>query len=140
MVAPEGYIDVNVFVYWLGGHPVYGKKSYEWIKKFETSSMGRYVTSTLTLYQTIIIVAGLAGKGLNDLSLAESVVSAIGNLPGLEVIPLNFNDIEKALTLMKDYNLEYEDALHLAIAIKCGVKEIISNDKDFDRTPLKRKF
>jgi len=53
---------------------------------------------------------------------------------------LNFNDIKKALTLMKDYNLDYEDALHLAVAIKCEVKEIISNDKDFDRTPLKRKF
>ena len=140
MVAPEGYIDVNVFVYWLGGHPVYGKMSYEWIKKFEVSSRGKYVTSTLTLYQTIIIVAGLAGKGLNDVNLVESVVSAIGNLPGLEIIPFNFKDIEKALALMKDYNLDYEDALHLAIAIKCGVKEIISNDKDFDRTLLKRKF
>jgi predicted nucleic acid-binding protein len=41
---------------------------------------------------------------------------------------------------MKEYGLDYEDALHLAAALRSKVREIISNDQDFDKTPLKRRF
>jgi len=41
---------------------------------------------------------------------------------------------------MKEYDLDYEDALHLATALRNNVKKIISNDQDFDKTPLKRTF
>ena len=39
---------------------------------------------------------------------------------------------------MKAYDIDYEDALHLATALRVGAKEIVSNDKDFDKTPLTR--
>ena len=32
------YVDVNVFVYWLGNHPKYGQAALEWVKKMETSA------------------------------------------------------------------------------------------------------
>jgi predicted nucleic acid-binding protein len=41
---------------------------------------------------------------------------------------------------MIEYELDYEDALHLAAALKSKAKEIIFNDQDFDKTPLKRRF
>jgi len=59
---PEGYVDVNVFVYWLGNHPTLGRRSYEWIRKIEGASRGKYVTSALTLCQIMVIIAGLTGK------------------------------------------------------------------------------
>ncbi|MEM2367240.1 MAG: hypothetical protein QXQ50_03285 [Candidatus Bathyarchaeia archaeon] len=59
---PEGYIDVNVFVYWLGNHPTLGRRSYKWIRKIEGASRGKYVTSVLTLYQIMEVIAGLTGK------------------------------------------------------------------------------
>ena len=34
---PEAYLDVNVFVYWLGGHPTHGAKAHSWIKMVENS-------------------------------------------------------------------------------------------------------
>jgi len=40
---------------------------------------------------------------------------------------------------MREYEPDYEDALHLAAALKSKVKEMISSDQDFDKTPLKRK-
>jgi predicted nucleic acid-binding protein len=40
--------------------------------------------------------------------------------------------------LMNECKLDYEDSLHLAVAIRSGAKEIISNDKDFDSTQIKR--
>jgi predicted nucleic acid-binding protein len=41
---------------------------------------------------------------------------------------------------MAEYNLNYEDALHLAAALRNKAKQIISNNQDFDKTPLKRTF
>lgn len=41
---------------------------------------------------------------------------------------------------MGEYELDYEDSLHLASAMRMGATEIISNDRDFDRTPFKRVF
>jgi len=46
----------------------------------------------------------------------------------------------EAAKLMKGYSLDYEDAIHLATALRSRAKEIISNDEDFNRTPLKRRF
>ncbi|MBS7656195.1 type II toxin-antitoxin system VapC family toxin [Candidatus Bathyarchaeota archaeon] len=136
----KSYIDVNVFVYWLGKHPTLGKTAYEWIKKIEAASKGRYITSSLTLYQTLIILAGLSGRSIKDKALVESIITPIENLPGLEVVSLISEDLIKAVKLMEGHRLDYEDALHLAVALRNKTKEIISNDEDFDTTPLKRKF
>ncbi|MEM1547309.1 MAG: type II toxin-antitoxin system VapC family toxin [Candidatus Methanomethylicia archaeon] len=140
MVDSEVYIDINIFIYWLGKHPTFGKTSYEWIKKVEKAPRGKYVTSTLTLYQTMIIIAGLTGKNLKDQELIEEVVNSIKSLSGLKIIPLTMEDMTQAVKLMKEYNLDYEDAIHLASALRSKAKEMISNDDDFDKTPLKRKF
>lgn len=140
MVEPEGYIDINIFIYWLGNHPTFGRTSYKWIKKMEEAPLGKYVTSALTLYQIMVIIAGLTGKNLKDQELIEEVINSIESLPGLRIIPLTLEDLTQAAKLMKEYNLDYEDAIHLATALKSKAKEIISNDEDFDKTPLKRKF
>ncbi|MBS7626801.1 PIN domain-containing protein [Candidatus Bathyarchaeota archaeon] len=140
MVDPEGYIDINIFVYWLGNHPTFGRASYEWIKKIEEAPRGKYVTSALTLYQTMVIIAGLTGKNLKDQELIEEVVNSIESLSGLRIIPLTMEDVTQAAKLMKEYSLDCEDAMHLATALRSRAKEIISNDEDFNRTPLKRRF
>ncbi|MBS7247235.1 MAG: PIN domain-containing protein [Candidatus Jordarchaeales archaeon] len=137
---PEGYVDVNVFVYWLGNHPTFGRTSYEWIKKIELSPRGKYVTSALTLYQIMVIMAGLTGRNLRDQELIGEVVNSVESLSGLRIIPLTVEDVTQAVKLMKEYNLDYEDAIHLASALRSNAKEMISNDEDFDRTPLKRRF
>jgi predicted nucleic acid-binding protein len=41
---------------------------------------------------------------------------------------------------MDKHKIDYEDALHLTAAIKAGATEIVSNDKDFDGTAIKRVF
>ena len=41
---------------------------------------------------------------------------------------------------MNDYKLDYEDSIHLAVAIRTGAQEIISNDKDFKTVSIKRIF
>lgn len=140
MVDPEGYVDVNVFVYWLCDHPTFGERAHQLVKRIEGAPRGRYVTSTLTIYQTLVTIAGLLGRSLKDQELIEEVVHTITALSGLVIIPLTLRDMIQAVDLMKEYGLDYEDALHLAVALRNKAKEIISNDQDFDRTPLKRGF
>jgi len=42
MVEKGRYVDVNVFIYWLGKHPVYGEKAFDWIQKIENAPPGSY--------------------------------------------------------------------------------------------------
>ena len=73
------------------------------------------------------------------LSLTSSI--RLSSLPiTLRIMPLTVEDIMEAAKLMKGYSLDYEDAIHLATVLRSRAKEIISNDEDFDRTPLKRAF
>jgi predicted nucleic acid-binding protein len=139
-VGVTSYIDINVFIYWLGSHPSFGEVAYNWIKKVEKASRGEYVTSSLTIYETLVIIAGLTGRNLKDMFFIESVIRPIINLKGLVITPLKPEDYLQGANLMKEYHLDYEDSLHLATAIRMNAKKIISNDKDFDKTPLKRTF
>ena len=132
------YVDVNVFVYWLGNHPKYGQVALNWIKKMETSPRGEYVTSALTLYETLVILSGLTGKNLKDKNFVQQVINPLNSLKGLVIESLRSEDFKKAADLMNEFKLDYEDSLHLAVAIRIGAQEIISNDKDFDRTEIKR--
>ena len=141
MVEDKSYVDINIFIYWLGKHPKLGETAYGWIRKIESSKRkGRYVTSTLTLYEALVIIAGLTGRSLKNKAFVERVISSLTLLKGLALEPLRPEDFIQASELMEEYDLDYEDALHLSVALRVNAKEIISNDKDFDRTPLKRIF
>ncbi len=139
-MVEKSYIDVNVFVYWLTADPRYGLKSLSWIKKIENSAPGTYMTSTLTVYETLVIIAGILRTNLKNREIVKKTVNAITSLANLKIIPLEQRDLLAALRLQEEYNLDYEDALHLAVAIRSRVTSIISNDRDFDKTPLKRIF
>ena len=137
---PEAYLDVNVFVYWLGGHPSYGAQAHRWINTVENSVGMRYATSALSLYQVLVVMAGLAGETMKDAGFVEKVQEAITGLRGLQIVPLTSMHFSRALNLMQVYSIDYEDALHLAVAMDEGFDKIVSNDNDFDKTPLKRVF
>lgn len=140
MVDVASYVDVNIFVYWLGNHPSLGKTAYKWIKKIENAPKGEYATSSLTLYETLIIIAGLTSRNLKDKRLVEDVIDSMTHLKGLLIEPLKPEDLIQAVELMKKYDIDYEDSIHLTVALRKGAKKIVSNDKDFDSTQLRRTF
>jgi len=140
MVGRPRYVDVNVFIYWLGGHPVYGEKAREWIRRIEKASPREYVTSTLTVYETLVILAGLMGQTLKNTEFVEGIVGVFGGLRGLVLEPLKIEDFLWAVELMGEYGLDYEDSLHLAVALRTGSAAVITNDKDWDKAPIPRVF
>jgi predicted nucleic acid-binding protein len=56
----------------------------------------------------------------------------------LTIESLKPEDLTSAAELMNNNKLDYEDALHLAVALRAGAKEIVTNDKGFNATNLKR--
>ena len=138
MVDKPRYIDANIFVYWLGNHPAYAETAQKWIKKIEESQHGEYITSSLTLYETLVILGGLTGKNLKDKNFINQIINPITSLKTLTIEPLKSEDYKKAAELMNQFGIDYEDSLHLVIAIRTGAQEIVSNDKDFDATEIKR--
>lgn len=138
MVEPARYIDVNMFVYWLGNHPNYAQAAKKWIQEIEKAPRGKYFTSSLTLYETAVILAGLTGKNLKDKTFISQVITPITALKQLTIEPLKSEDYQKAAQIMETWKLDYEDSLHLAVAQRVEAQEIVSNDKDFDRTEIKR--
>ncbi|RLE87200.1 MAG: VapC toxin family PIN domain ribonuclease [Thermoprotei archaeon] len=139
MVEGPRYVDVNVFVYWLGGHPSYGEVAREWVRRIEHVSRG-FITSSLTIYETIVVLAGLTGRSLRDTLFVKGIVRAFERLRGLKIEPLMSEDLARAAQLMEEHELGYEDALHLAVALRAGASAVVSNDRDWDRTPLPRLF
>lgn len=87
------YVDANIFIYWLGGHPVFGDRAHQWVKRIEGASKGEYVTSSLTFYEAVTIITGLTGGSSRDASLVNGVVEPILNLKGLKPVPLTSDDI-----------------------------------------------
>jgi len=138
MAEGKRYVDVNIFVYWLGYHPLFGEVACKWIKKIENSPSGQYVTSSLTLYEALVILDGLTGKTLKNKSFVEEVTKAIAQIKSLTIEPLKREDFIKAVDLMNNYKLDFEDATHLAVAERIGAIAIVSNDKDFESKPIKR--
>jgi predicted nucleic acid-binding protein len=58
-------------------------------------------------------------------------------MKGLTIEPLKPEDLTNAADLMSIHKIDYEDALHLATATRIGAQEIVTNDKDFNKTPIK---
>jgi predicted nucleic acid-binding protein len=85
-------------------------------------------------------MAGLTGKNLKDQKLAEEINSLNHKPPRTNHNPPNPKRHNPSNKPNKEYELDYEDAIHLAAALKSKAKEIISNDQDFDKTTIKRRF
>jgi len=138
-MAEKTYLDVDVLIYWLTMNPEFGETALEWVVRAEESN-GDYMTSALSVYEASVIIAGLRGTNLKDQTLIKQVTTSITELKGLRIVPLTIDQAVEAPFLMRQYNLDFEDALHLVAAMEYNSVRIVSNDRDFDRTPMDRVF
>ncbi len=124
------YVDVNVFVYWLGDDEVFGDEATAIVKGIERGE--RAVTSAITPWLVHVVLRGL-GRGYDE----EKMVGRLGELGFLRMEPPVWEDYQTALKCMRLYRLDLEDALHLGVSQRLGIREIYTNDGDFSKTPVK---
>jgi len=131
------FIDSNVFVYLLLKDPRYGKTSLQIFERIERGEE-KGLTSTLVLSQ---VFAHLIRRGKGE--VIEKLYEYLNEVP-IDIIDTRYEDFKKALELRKEKKLAWEmwdDLVIVSQMMRTKVKEIYSNDKDFDKMPgVKRIF
>lgn len=121
------YLDTNVFIY-----PVLGKDAIaDYYRKIIHGVVaGKIQACTSVLTWDEIVYALMKNKG-KEIALIQA--EKFLKLPNLYFIETSPSIIFKAHQLMKKYEINPRDAIHLATALSCKSNEIISEDKVFDK-------
>ena len=91
-------------------------------------------TNVLVLDEVVYISKVKYGISVKD--TLEFIDKAI--LPYVEILPLRLEEYIKAKEFMLKYKLKPSDALHLATMDINGIPVIATEDRDFDKTHVKR--
>jgi len=131
------FVDSNVFVYHLAADPIYGAKAKSLLEKIEGGE--RSVTSTLVIIQ---VCSYLKWKGRQN--VIPLFLSLLKRLTSLEKIETHMLDFEEARAIQLELNLPWsmwDDMVIAAQMKRLNLREIYSNDNDFDKIPwIKRTF
>lgn len=121
------YLDANIFIYSLGN---VDKKTKACIQILDGIIKGKMeaCTSLLTWDEFFYAIRKQMDK---EKAIEES--KRFLEFPNLILLRVTEETIEKAHLLAAQYNLRPRDAIHAASAITNNIKEIISDDPDFDR-------
>jgi len=131
------FIDSNVFVYHMAEDPEYGDIASEIIERIEGGEEA--ATSTLVISQ---VCGYLKWRRRDD--VIPSFLGFLRSLPNLSKIDTVFIDFVEARELCLKHRLNWrfwDDLVIAAQMNRMGIREIYSNDKDFDKIPgIKRIF
>jgi len=131
------FVDSNVFVYHLAADPTHGEKAKNLIEKIEAGE--KSVTSTLVIAQVCSYLKWERRQNVIPLFL-----SFLKKLTTLQKIETHTLDFEEARSIQLQFNLPWsmwDDMVIAAQMKRLNLKEIYSNDNDFDKIPwIKRTF
>lgn len=120
------FVDSNVFLYALQAHPRYGTTAKNILERIDTEEAA--VTSLINIGE---VCWWLESHQKGD--VVKEKIELIDALLHLQIEPLSLEDFLKAAALKKTYNIDFNDRLSLAIMERKQIKEIYSNDSDFDK-------
>jgi predicted nucleic acid-binding protein len=70
----------------------------------------------------------------------EPALAQLRRFPHLTVLDVTLTDLERMAQAIQQYHLKPRDALHLAAMEKCNCFDLVSQDDDFDRAPMVRRY
>jgi len=121
------FVDSNVFIYVLIRSP---KNDYEIAKQIlKRIENGEEAITNLAIIQEIVDWLEYNHRRKD----VEKLLTAINSYLSLKKAEVCWSDMLKAIDDMKRYNLDLTDALTLQTMKKYNIKEIYTNDRDFDR-------
>ena len=115
------FVDTNVFVYAMTGHPEFGDTAraiLELIEKGENA-----LTSTLVLCEVAWVLEAM-GRQADIKPALEKILSY--NI--LEIIGFDEDDLLVGAQNIARYNIDFNDGVNLAIMMKTGITEAYTND------------
>ena len=123
------YVDSNVFIYPVVADEKTETKSASAKRILLQIAMGRLEAATcyLTWDETVWVLKKFLGR---DLALAEG--KRFLEFPNLKFLRVDGPIVSRAQDLITKYEIKPRDAIHAACAVENGIREIISDDPDFD--------
>jgi hypothetical protein len=153
---PDGteiYIDVNIFIYNITNHPLFGGRSKKFLKRTELGKI-KASTSIVCLNELLhkLVLGEIAQKyevsiskipnlikkqpDILDTLQSYDIVSKTQTMSNLFLIDLTPQIFSTARELMKRHYLLSNDAIHAATCKIHNIKNIATNDPDFERVPF----
>lgn len=148
---PKGskvFIDSNIFTYHLSGHGVFGVACRDFLKLVEKGEYKGYINDVVIsevllnflkseLLRLKKIEPYMAVKEIKKdeklLKIVDfSVIEFLFERLRFEVAPSEFG-WKTILRIVGNYALLPNDSIHLATIEKCGIENIATNDRDFER-------
>ncbi len=121
------YIDANVFIFAYIDEGIIGIKCRKIIERIIENKIMAF-TSVLSFDEVFYKV-----KKVKDKETALLATKAFLNMKNLEFIDVDMNVIWKSQELIGSYNLNPREAIHIACALTKGLRNILTNDKDFNK-------
>jgi uncharacterized protein len=120
------YWDTMLFVYWMEGHPQYGRRIQEIHRKMEQRG-DTLCTSAFVLGELLV-----KPHKLKEMHLARAIRDYFQSSE-IEVLPFDMEAAEIFARIRAEHNVPPADALHLASAVQARVELFLTNDRQLSR-------
>jgi len=124
------YVDSNVFIYAVVADEKTEKKtllSKKILLKIAQGSL-KAATSSLTWDEFVWVIRRIFGS---EVAIIEG--KKFLRFPNLKILSVDEKVIREAQKIVEKYRIKPRDAIHVACALKNGIKKVISDDPDLDR-------
>lgn len=116
------FVDTNVFIYTLTGHPKFGETAKRILKRIEAGEVA--VTSTLVLCEVAWVLEAMGRQGE-----VKSTLEKILSYTALEVAGFDEDDLLVGANNMLVCHIDFNDGVNTAIMERLGIGEAYSNDE-----------
>ena len=116
------FVDTNIFVYALTGHPKLGEVAKAILERIEAGEDA--LTSTLVLCEVAWVLEAMGRQ--NEI---KSTLEKILSYDALKIVGFDEDDLLVGANNMLIYNIDFNDGVNVAIMERNGVREVYSNDK-----------
>ena len=116
------FVDTNVFIYALTGHPKFGETAKRILERIEAGEVA--VTSTLVLCEVAWVLEAMGRQGE-----VKSTLEKILSYTTLEVAGFDEDDLLVGANNMLVCHIDFNDGVNTAIMERLGIGETYSNDE-----------
>lgn len=127
------YVDTNIWIYAMIAHPRYGERCKEILSKIEAEELEAAISTQ--------VLGEIAGVLYSKYKVKDttSQLNAVLSYP-MDVYIIHPDAIRVAAEYSRDYNITPYDGIHIAVAVENNISEMISADKELDKTDLIRRI
>ena len=116
------FVDTNVFIYALTGHPKFGETAKRILERIEAGEVA--VTSTLVLCEVAWVLEAMGRQGE-----VKPTLEKILSYTALEVAGFDEDDLLVGANNMLVCHIDFNDGVNTAIMERLGIGEAYSNDE-----------